>query len=155
VRQKGYGVLGLVLLMMGLVACGPARVSTVPERAFLYRVTDGTAELRWDCTRTAAGEVRIEGMVSNPFFPQPIKDFRVQVYGVGANEASVLRASATARDVLIQTNARSPFEVTFQPAGSEARYDFVYVYRIEESKHTDRSGGQRNLARNVCPDLQR
>ena len=73
-RQVGYGVFGLVLLTMGLVACGPARMSTVPERAFPYRVTDGTAELLWDCTRTAAGEVRIEGVANNPFFPQPIKD---------------------------------------------------------------------------------
>ena len=81
-RQGGYGVLGLVLLTMGLVGCGPTRVSTLPERAFPYRVTDGTAELRWDCTRTAAGEVRIEGVANNPFFPQPINGLRVQVYGV-------------------------------------------------------------------------
>jgi hypothetical protein len=155
VRQGSYGVLGLVLLMMGLVACGPARVSTVPERAFPYRVTDGTAELLWDCARTAAGEVRIEGAANNPFYPQPIKNFQIQVYGVGANDASVLRASATARDVLIQTNARSPVEVTFQPAGSDARYDFAYAYQIESSRHTDRSGEQRSLARNICPDLKR
>ena len=76
------------------------------------------------------------------------------MYGVGANRASVLRASATVRDVLIQPNARSPFEVTFQPAGSEARYDFAYAYRIEESKHTT-GGEQRNFARNICPDLKR
>jgi hypothetical protein len=130
-------------------------MSTVPERAFPYRVTDGTAELLWDCTRTAAGEVRIEGAANNPLYPQPLKDFQVQVYGVGANRASVLRASATARDVLIQPNARSPFEVTFQPAGSEARYDFAYAYQIERSKNSDLSGEQRSLARNVCPDLKR
>ena len=70
VRQGGYGVFGLVLLTMGLVACGPARISTVPEREFSYRASDGTAELLWDCTRTAAGEVRIEGAANNPFFPQ-------------------------------------------------------------------------------------
>jgi hypothetical protein len=155
VRQVGYGVFGLVLLTMGLVACGPARMSTGPERAFSYRVTDGTAELLWDCTRTAAGEVRIEGVANNPFFPQPIKDVQVQVYGVEANRASVLRASASVRDVLIQPNARSPFEVTFQPAGSEARYDFAYAYKIERSKNSDLSGEQRNFARNICPDLKR
>jgi len=148
-------VLGLVLLTMGLVACGPARVSPVPERAFPYRVTDGAAELLWDCTRTAAGEVRIEGAANNPFYPQPLKDFQVQVYGVGANQVSVLRASATARDVLIQPNARSPFEVTFQPAGSEARYDFAYAYQIVRNRNSDLSGEQRSLARNVCPDLKR
>jgi hypothetical protein len=154
VRRGGYGVLSLVLLTMALVACGPARMSTVPEHAFPYRATDGTAELLWDCTRTAAGEVRNEGVANNPFFPQPIKGFQVQVYGVAANEVSVLRASASARDVLIQTNVRSPFELTLQPAGSEARYDFAYGYRIEQSKHTAWGGEQRSLARNVCPDLQ-
>jgi len=154
VRQVGYGVLSLVLLTIGLVACGPARMSTAPGREFLHRVTDGTAELRWDCTRTEAGEVRIEGVANNPFFPQPIKDFQVQVFEVGANDVSVLRASASAHDVLIQTNSRSPFEVAFKPAGRAARYDFVYVYRIEESKHTARGGEQRTLARNICPDLK-
>ena len=153
-RQVGYGVLGLVLLTMGLVACGPARMSTVPGREFPYRVTDGTAELRWDCTRTEAGEVRIEGVANNPFFPQPIKDFQVQVYEVGANDVSVLRASANAREVLIQANSRSPFEVAFKPAGRATRYDFVYVYQIEESKHTARGGEQGTLARNICPDLK-
>jgi hypothetical protein len=59
------------------------------------------------------------------------------------------------RDVLIQPNARSPFEVTFQPAGSEARYDFAYAYKIERSKNSDLSGEQRNFARNICPDLKR
>ena len=153
-RQVGYGVLGLVLLTMGLVACGPARMSTVPGREFPYRVTDGMAELRWDCTRTETGEVRIEGVANNPFFPQPIKDLQVQVYEVGVNDVSVLRASANAREVLIQANSRSPFEVAFKPAGRAARYDFVYVYRIEESKHTARGGEQRTLARNICPDLK-
>ena len=124
--------------------------------ALLYRASDGTAELLWDCTRTAAGEVRIEGVANNPFYPQPIKDVQVQVYGAGANQASVLRASTTVRDVLIQPNARSPFEVTFQPAGSEARYDFAYAYQIERSKNSDRNGGeQRSFARNICPDLKR
>jgi hypothetical protein len=130
-------------------------MSTAPGREFPHRVTDGTAELRWDCTRTEAGEVRIEGVANNPFFPQPIKDFQVQVYEVGANEVSVLRASASAHDVLIQANSLSPFEVAFKPAGPAARYDFVYLYRIEESKHTARGGDQRSLARNICPDIGR
>ena len=94
-------------------------------------------------------------MANNPFFPQPIKDFQVQVYEVGANDVSVLRASASARDFLIQTNSRSPFEVAFKPAGPAARYDFIYVYRVEEGKHIARGGEQRTLARNICPDIGR
>ena len=153
-RQVGYGVLGLVLLTMGLVACGPTRMSTAPGREFPHRVTDGMAEIRWDCTRTEAGEVRIEGVANNPFFPQPIKNFQVQVYEVGANDKSVLRASASARDVLIQPNSRSPFELVFTSAGRAARYDLIYLYRIEESKHTARGGEQRALARDICTDLK-
>jgi hypothetical protein len=154
VRRTAYTNLGLVLLTMFVAACGSTGMSAAPERAFSRRVTDGKAELQWDCSRTEAGEVRIEGVANNPFFSQPIKGFQVQVYGVASNGASVLRASASARDFLIQTNARSPFEITFRPAGTDAQYDFSYVYDIEEAKHIPRGGEERSLARNICPDLK-
>jgi hypothetical protein len=156
VGQTGYLNLGLVLVTMCLVACGPNKMSIAPAREFPQRVTDGRAELRWDCSRTEAGEVRIEGVANNPFFPQPIRGLQVQVFGVDTNGVSVQRTSARTRDFLIRTNAPSPFEATFMPLSTDVRYDLMYVYRIDEGRRlSDRGGEERSFARNICPDLTR
>ena len=153
-KQAGCAVLSVVLLTICLAGCGPVIISTSPEGEFPHRVTDGRVELRWRCSWTEAREVRIEGVANNPWRPQPIRSLQIQVFGVDSNAGSVMVASTRPRDFLIQTNAPSPFEVTFTPPSDDARYDFMYTYRIDEGQPFNRGGVERNLARNVCPDLR-
>ncbi len=153
-RQAGCASLGLILLTICLAGCGPVIMSTSPDREFPQRVTDGRAELRWRCSWTEARQVRIEGVANNPFHAQPIRSLQIQVFGVDSNSGSVLLASTRPRDLVIRTNARSPFEVTFAPPSPDARFDFMYTYRFDDSEPLSRGGVERSLARNVCPDLQ-
>lgn len=150
----------LVLCAGTVTACGLAKPMP-PLESFSHRIADGTVALYWNCSRPAAGAVRVDGWANNPYGPGPITDLGLTLYGVNAQGSSVSQAKANVQLYQIQTNEPSAFTIDFRTVGGEVRYDLVYEY----SGGGD-GGGRRgmlgagaaerkqNMARDVCAGLR-
>ncbi len=65
--------------------------------SFAHRISDGTAALYWNCSRPGGGLVRVEGWANNPYYPGPIKDLELILYGVNAENGTVSQPKASAQ----------------------------------------------------------
>lgn len=149
----------LMLCVVALTACGLAKPMP-PFDSFAHRSADGTVALYWNCSRPGAGVVRVDGWANNPYYPNPIQDLEVILYGVNAQGSTVSQAKGSAQNYQIQTNEPSPFSVDLKTVGGEVRYDMVYQYWGGGDDGMGRRGGggfggerQQNMARNVCVGL--
>ncbi len=154
ISARGWYATTLVLLAVALAACGTAQTS-LDFSSYAHRVSDDTVNLYWNCSRPAAGVVRVEGAANNPFYEEPIQDLEFRVYGVNAQGSNVSRARGSAQDFLIQTNSPSRFTIDLKTVGGEVRYDLVYSYMIAAGGARRETGGgeKQNFARNICAGL--
>lgn len=149
----------LVLFALVLAACGMARPMP-PFDSFAHRISDGTVALYWNCSRPAAGVVRVDGWANNPYSPGPITGLEFILYGVNAQGGTVSQIKASAQAYMIQTNEPSQFTIDLKTVGGEARFDLVYEYYGSADGGGGRFGmgggdnrRQQNMARDVCAGL--
>lgn len=148
----------LVFFAVAVAACGLAKPMP-PFDTFAHQISDGTVALYWNCSRPSQGVVRVEGWANNPYYPRPITELELLLYGVNAQDGNVSQAKGSARDYQIQTNEPSPFLVELRTTGGEVRYDLVYQYwgGGDGGGRLGRLGGtgprQQNMARDVCKGL--
>jgi hypothetical protein len=153
-------VLALTVCVVALTACGIAKPMP-PFDSFDHRITDGTVALYWNCSRAAAGVVRVDGWANNPYSPGPIKDLEFILYGVNAQGGTVSQVKGSAQSYMIQTNEPSQFTIDLKTVGGEARYDLVYEYYGSADGGGGRFGmgggnqRQQNMARDVCKGMER
>ena len=151
--------LALAFFAFVLAACGMAKPMP-PFDTFAHRISDGTVALYWNCSRPAAGVVRVEGWANNPYSPGPIKDLAFILYGVNSQGGTVSQVKGSAQSYLIQTNEPSQFTIDLKTVGGESRYDLVYEYYGSADGGGGRFGmgagdsqRQQNMARNICAGL--
>lgn len=149
-------------LLVGLLAAGAAcsqgeRAQAIRYDAFARRVSDGTVDLYWNCTRPERGLLRVEGAVNSPVVPGAIHDVELTLYGVDRADRDVSRVQARTADYQVFTMSPSPFRLDLRLAGGEARFDLRYQYRGSNGGGNSDDGGQSafvsNLARDICRGL--
>jgi len=153
----------LVALGLGVTACagdGASRVpasqpALYPPAVFAHRVGTSDLTVYWNCTRSEPDVLRVEGVVQNTG-GGGIQFAEVEIVSVDARDRTIASVGAPVRDVMLQTNQISPFQLTLRTVGAETRIDLYYVYRAQA-----RSGlGVAQLfreqfrARDVCSDSQ-
>ncbi len=152
----GRALAGLVL--GSLVACGhPGLTQPLKPETFARQVSDGTVVVYWNCTRPEPGLLRVEGMMSNPVVPAPIRDVDLTLYGVDGTGRDVSRVSGGTAGYQIPAMASSPFRLDLRLAGGDVRFDLRYRYEGSfGGGASDEGGGSSiasNLARDVCQGL--
>ncbi len=154
ISMRWLHALIVTLFALALAACGLAK--PLPNfDSFAHRVSDSTVALYWNCSRPEPGLVRMEGVVNNPYYPQPITDLGFTLYGVSAQGGDISTAHANAQAYEIFTNDPTSFTINLHTVGGEVRYDLVYHY-LFQGGHGGGSGigqQQQNMARNVCAGL--
>jgi len=158
--ERQLHALALVLYLGALTACGMAKPMP-PFDSFAHRISDGTVALYWNCSRPAAGVVRMDGWANNSYSPGPITDLEFILYGVNAQGGTVSQVKGSAQAYMIQTNEPSQFTIDLKTVGSEARYDLVYEYYGSADGGGGRFGmgsgdnqRQQNMARDVCEGMK-
>ncbi len=149
-------------LLAGLLLAGAAchqgeRAQAIRYDAFARRVSDGTVDLYWNCTRPESGLLRVEGAVHSPYGPGAIYDVELTLYGVDRADRDVSRVQGQTADYQIFTMSSSPFRLDLRLAGGEVRVDLRYQYRGAIGGGNSDEGGQSafvsNLARDICRGL--
>ncbi len=145
----------LALLAGALGACGTAQTS-LDFSSYAHRVSDDVVVIYWNCSRPSPGVVQVQGVANNPFYPQPIQDLEIRVYGVNTQGGNVSRARGSTQDYLLQMNSPSAFKIDLKTVGGEVRYDIVYSYMAGEGGRMGLVGGgmeRQNFARDICAGL--
>ena len=148
----------LVGLLVAGAACSPGeRAQAIRYDAFARRVSDGTVDVYWNCTRPESGLLRLEGAVNSPVVPGAIHDVELTLYGVDGADRDVSRAQGHTADYQVFTMSPSPFRLDLRLVGSEVRFDPRYQYRGSNGGGNSDNGGQSafvsNLARDICRGL--
>jgi len=155
IATRGAYLLPLLVLLTG--CAGGASSMDINFSSYAHQVTDGTLALYWNCNRTSAGIVQIQGMANNPYMTAPLEDLVLHFYGYSAQGATVVRASTMPKEYWINTNAPSPFTVNLQTKGAVAKVDVAYSYQLA-NEGGGRFGGasqaeHQNTANNICGNL--
>ncbi len=146
------------LVLASLVACGQSEVTQPPRsETFARQVSDGAVVLYWNCTRPASGLLRIEGVVSNPTVPGPVRDVGLTLYGVDGTGRDLSRVTGSTASYQIPPMAVSPFRLDLPLASGDVQFDLRYQYQGAIGGGNSDDGGATaivsNLARDVCRGL--
>jgi len=147
-----------VLFLGSLVACGqPGATQPLGPETFAHQVSDGTVVLHWNCSHPASGLLRVEGAVSNPSVPSPIRDVDLTLYGVDGTGRDVSRVTGSTANYQIPPMMTSPFRLDLPLAGGDLQFDLRYQYYGAIGGGNSDDGGATaivsNLARDVCRGL--
>lgn len=116
-------------VMVLLAGCGMQQPPTsYPSSTFEHRVADGRVELYWSCTQPEAGILQVDGIAQSPW-TQDIRFLEIELVGVNAQGRTVGATRGPVRDIVLHTNAPSPFRLLLRTTGAEARMDLYYQYR--------------------------
>jgi len=150
----------LAVGVMLLAACAGLPATSFPPEAFQRRVADGRVELYWNCSWPEPGLLQVEGIAQSPW-TQDIRFLELELVGVNAQGRTLGAARAPVRDIVLHTNAPSPFRLLLRTTGAEARTDLYYQYR----HHGDSDDGfgfprfgtefHRSYVRDACAGPQR
>lgn len=153
----------LAALGLGVTACAGDGASGVPASqpalyppaVFAHRVGTSDLTVYWNCTRSEPDVLRVEGVVQNTGGGS-IQYAELEIVSVDARDRTIASVGAPVRDVMLQTNQISPFQLTLRTVGAETRIDLYYVYRAQA-----RSGlgvaplfREQFRARDVCSESQ-
>lgn len=121
-------IFGLVPALL-LAGCGMQQPPTsFPPTTFEHRVADGRVELYWNCSQPEAGVLQVDGVAQSPW-TQDIRFLELELVGVSAQGRTVAATRAPVPDLVLHTNAPSPFRLLLRTTGGEARMDLYYQYR--------------------------
>jgi len=154
-------LLGLVLA--GVVACAtegnapspPGQPALYPPAVFAHRVSTADLTVYWNCVQPEPGAVQVDGVVQNTG-GRSVEYAQVEIVSVDARERTIASVRSAVRDLILQTNQISPFQLGLRIVGAEARIDLYYEYRARP--HFGLGGflgsPERFRARDVCSDTQ-
>ena len=156
--KPSMGCLLAGLVLTSLAACGQSEVNGPPRpEAFARQVSDGTVVLYWTCARQGPGLLRVDGMLSNPAVPAPIRDVELTLYGVDGTGRDVSRVSGSTASYQVPPMMSSPFRLDLPLAGGDVQFDLRYKYQGSFGGGASDDGGASaitsNLARDVCRGL--
>jgi hypothetical protein len=155
-------------LLLGLVCVGAAACATdgggstpaaqpplYPPAVFAHRVSTTEVSVFWNCTEPEPGALRVDGVVQNTGGGS-IRFAEVEIVSVDARDRTIASMRSAVRDILLQTNQISPFQLGVRTVGAEARIDLYYEYWLPG---LFRLGGvegspQRFRARDICSETQ-
>jgi hypothetical protein len=145
-----------------LAACAATQTpETYPPNVFDHRVADGRVELYWSCVALQEGMLQIDGAARSPGSGD-VRFMEVEAVGVNADGRTVGAVKVPVRDVVMHTNAWTPFYLVLRTTGAEARVDLYYQYR-HPVERDDGLGGrfpglqhdfQRSYVRDACAPAQ-
>ena len=163
----------IVLLGGGLSACAdsgglrmPATEPAVyPSAVFAHRVGTSHVVLYWNCVSPEAGILLVEGVVQQAGSMQDVRFLELDLAGADARDRYVSSATAALPEILLRTNAISPFQLDLRTTGVEVRFDLFYQYRFQDNdgRFLPASSAaaprllaqtQRFMARDVCFETQ-
>jgi hypothetical protein len=142
---------------VGLAACATPGTQTAgqPPVAFEHRVSAADVRVFWNCTQPEPGVLQVDGVVQN-IGGQQIQFAEVEVVAVNAGNRTVSSARSAVRDIRLQSNQRSPFQLQLRTPGDEARFDMFYRHRVAGASGIGADGPRQvqNMARDVCSPTQ-
>jgi hypothetical protein len=110
----------------------PPPFAAYPPSGYKHTVQSSHVALYWNCAAPEAGVLQMEGVAFNPWHSAPVRFLELELEGVDAKAGSVSGGKAEARDLQIQTNQSSPFQLGLRTTGTEVRFDLYYQYQINE-----------------------
>jgi hypothetical protein len=153
----------LLLAALGLVAAGcatPQAAQPYPPAVFEHRVADGRVELYWSCSPLQEGMLQIEGAARSPDSGE-VRFMEIEAVGVDGRGRTAGSVRVPVRDVVMHTNAWSPFYLVLRTTGAEARVDLYYQYRAPAERDDGIGRGfgfrhdfQRSYVRDACSPAQ-
>ncbi len=158
-RNMGVQAVAIVLIGVFLGASGCATpdawTAIPPPSAFAHRVSAGDLRVFWNCSRPEPDLLQVEGVVQN-IGGGRVRSAEVEVVAVSAGGQTMGRARSAARDVVLQTNQRSPFQVQIRTAGEPARFDMFYSHFAREEFGGLGSTPRRiqNRVRDICVAME-
>jgi hypothetical protein len=109
----------------------------------------------WNCTRPEPGALQVDGVVQNTG-GGVVQFAEVELVAVDAQDRTIASVRSAVRDVQIETNQISPFQLGLRTVGAEARSDLYYEYRVRSSFGFGgaKLSPERFRARDVCSESQ-
>ena len=160
---------------LGLAACAFLEIpmqtkegpSLYPPDVFAHRVATSHVVLYWNCSRSEANLLRVDGVAQNPWSPQEVRYLELELVGVNREERIVSETKGAVPNVFLGTNQTSPFRLDLRTVGSEVRFDLYYHYRFQDTDMLEAllagppivgprllASTQNSLARDVCSETQ-
>ncbi len=150
----------VLLAMAGCAAQGgrssaPAQPPLYPPAVFAHRVSTTAVTVYWNCTRPDPGALQVDGVVQNTG-GGVVQFAEVEIVSVDAQDRTIASVRSAVRDVQIQTNQISPFQLGLPTVGAEARIDLYYEYRVRSvfGFGATQVSPERFRARDVCSESQ-
>ena len=153
----------VAVLGLGMAACAtegtrksaPTQPALYPPAVFAHRVSTAAVTVYWNCTQPEPGALYVDGVVQNTG-GGVVQYAEVEIVSVDARDRTVASVRSAVREVVIQTNQVSPFQLGLRTVGAEARIDLYYEYRV---RSVFGLGGaqvfpERFRARDVCSETQ-
>ncbi len=138
-KRWSQGAILWVALSLALAACaeiapsaGMGSSPSIWANDLDHRRATPHVDIFWTC-RQSGTALQLEGLVGNPALPGPVYYFEAELVGLDAGEHVVSGGSGGARDEILRPGQSSPFALTVQASGSEARFDLFYDYRYNDS----------------------
>ena len=146
------GIIVLALAVLGASACAtPDTRTAFPASAFAHRVSAGDVRVFWNCSQPEPNLLQVEGVIQNIGGGQ-VRFAEVEVVAVNAAGRTMGSARSAARDIVLQSNQRSPFQVQIRTAEEPARFDMFYWHFVREAFRGLGSAPRRvqNRVRDIC-----
>ena len=158
-RNMGPTLVAILLLAAVLGASGCATqdawTALPPASSFAHRVSAGDLRVFWNCSRPEPDLLQVEGVIQN-IGGGRVRFAEVEVVAVNAGGQTMGSARSAARDIVLQTNQRSPFQVQIRTAGEPARFDMFYSHFAREEFGGLGSVPRRlqNRVRDICAAME-
>ncbi len=129
-----------VTLPVSLAACtsletlqqAGGQATPYPPDVFAHRIATSHVVLYWNCSRSEANMLRLDGVAQNPWSPQAVRFLELELVGVNGEDRVVSEAKGEVRDAMLRTNQISPFRLDLRTVGSETRFDLHYQYKFQD-----------------------
>ena len=153
--------LGLVAALgVGMAACAtegsrPSAPPLYPPAVFAHRVSTSDVTVYWNCTQPESGALRVDGVVQNTGGGS-VRYAEMEIVAVDARDRTIASVRSAVRDLTLQANQISPFQLGLRTVGAEARIDLYYEYRVRPHFGFGglQSSTERFRARDVCSETQ-
>jgi hypothetical protein len=147
----------LALAVLGVSGCAtPDTRTALPASAFAHRVSAGDVRVFWNCSQPEPNLLQVEGVIQNIGGGQ-VRFAEVEVVAVNAAGRTMGSARSAVRDMVLQSNQRSPFQVQVRTAEEAARFDMFYWHLAREAAFGGVGSAARrvqNRVRDICAAME-